>query len=170
LEHYDYAMAGAYFVTVCVQGRRCLFGEIKDTEMRLNRFGEIVDACWDDLPRHYGRVELDAFVVMPNHVHGIVVLTDVGAGLKPARTPVGPDHGLSEIVRAFKTFSSRRINALRGSSGTPVWQRGFYEHVIRNNADLQRIRQYITDNPLRWALDPENPTAVRLTRSRRRCG
>jgi REP element-mobilizing transposase RayT len=107
LPHYDYATPGAYFVTVCVQERAYLFGEIIDGEMRLNGFGGIVQACWEELPRHYRHIEMDAFVVMPNHVHGIIVLTDVGAGLKPAPTACGAKHGLPEIVRAFKTLRSR---------------------------------------------------------------
>jgi len=89
LKNYDYSQAGAYFVTICTHGHIHLFGEVVDGEMRLNPFGEIVQAVWFDLPQHYGHVQLDAFVVMPNHVHGIIVLTAdpvVGAGLNPAPT------------------------------------------------------------------------------------
>ena len=104
---------------------------------------------------------------MPNHIHGIVVISDhdaaaglVGAGLRPAPTePVGRRHGLPEIIRAFKGFSARRVNALRGTPGAPVWQRNYYEHIIRDEIDLDRIRQYILDNPLRWEEDRENPAA-----------
>jgi REP element-mobilizing transposase RayT len=100
-------------------------------------------------------VELDTFVVMPNHVHGIIVLTEpAGAGLKPAPTKKPP---LSEIIRAFKTFSSRRINALRDMPGISTWQRNYYEHVIRDEDVLSRVREYIATNPLRWELDRENP-------------
>ena len=173
LKDYDYSRAGAYFVTVCAWQRECLFGEIVDGEMRLNEYGNIVKACWDDLPNHYPHTVLDAFVIMPNHVHGIITIVDdardvnanigigagsVGAGLKPAPTKtVNKRHGLSEIVRAFKTFSSRRINETRDNPGCPVWQRNFYEHVIRNEEELSGVRQYIIDNPLKWELDEENP-------------
>jgi REP element-mobilizing transposase RayT len=161
LKGYDYAQAGAYFVTVCAWNRECVFGEIVDTAARLNSLGEIVQGCWDDLPHHYPRVRLDAVVVMPNHVHGIVVLTDspdVGAGVKPAPTnPIRRRHELPEIIRGFKTFSSRRVNESRGTSGVPVWQRNYFEHVIRGEADLDRIRWYIATNPARWAEDEENP-------------
>jgi len=154
LKGYDYSQAGAYFVTICTKARGCLFGEIIDGEMVLNPFGEVVQACWDDLPRHYPHVELDAFVIMPNHAHGIIMIS-VGAGFKPA-----PTHGLPEIIRAFKTFSSRRINDLRDMSGVPLWQRNYYEHVIRNEESLNTIRRYIIENPLRWADDPENPASI----------
>lgn len=170
---YDYAQAGAYFVTVCTQGRQCLFGDVAAGEMRLNEFGQIVLDCWLDLPRHYPHVALDAFVVMPNHVHAVVMLIDdvegvVGAGFKPAPTanaaadagmekPGKQRHGLPEVVRAFKTFSARRVNALRASPGLPLWQRNYYEHIIRNDAALDRIRAYIAANPAVWEKDPENP-------------
>ena len=166
LKGYDYTQAGAYFVTICTQNRECLFGEVVDGVIRPNTHGAIVFEAWHDLPNHYPNVTLDAFVVMPNHVHGIIMLVTndapVGAGFKPAPTtqpgPMG--HGLSEIIRAFKTFSARRINAARKSPGLSVWQRNYYEHIIRNEKSLNRIRQYILDNPLRWAMDRDNPDAV----------
>ncbi len=161
LKGYDYTQTGAYFVTICTQNRECLFGEIVDGFMRLNGLGAVVRACWHDLPHHYARVKLDAFVVMPNHVHGIIVLTHktVGAGFKsaPTITMTVKNHGLPEIVRAFKTFSSRRVNEIRNTPGTPVWQRNYYETIIRNEESLNHIRKYITNNPLRWATDRQNP-------------
>jgi REP element-mobilizing transposase RayT len=158
LKNYDYTTGGAYFVTICAHHRESLFGEVKDGVMRLNDHGVIARTAWEDLPNDYDGVRLDAFVVMPNHVHGIVWLQDtVGAGFKPAPTPRPNRHGLPEFVRAFKTFSSRRINERRRTTGRPVWQRGYYEHVVRNMESLQRIEEYILSNPSRWALDPENP-------------
>jgi len=160
LKYYDYSQAGAYFVTICTKDKSFLFGEIVDGLMSLNHFGEIVQTCWGDLAKHYPHAEPDVFVVMPNHIHGIIVLgdlSDVGAGLKPAPTAV-KRCGLSEIIRAFKTFSSRRINELRGRHGIPVWQRNYYEHVIRNENDLNEISEYIVNNPLKWELDGDNPT------------
>ncbi|GBD27454.1 hypothetical protein HRbin30_02801 [bacterium HR30] len=179
LKGYDYSQDGAYFVTIVTQDRACLFGQVVDGEMRLNELGTIVWATWHDLPRHYPNVDLDAFVVMPNHVHGIIVLTPVGAGFKPAPTnaagfkpaptnatgfkpapTAGRVHGLTEMVRAFKTFSARRINERRGTPGVRVWQRNYYEHIIRNDESLNRIREYIANNLLQWALDRENPDAA----------
>lgn len=134
-----------------------LLGEVVDNKMRLNSAGEIVKACWEQLSHHYPHVQLDAFVVMPNHVHGIIILTDYdmpGAGLRPAPTK---RHELSEIVRAFKSFSSRRINELRNTPGVEIWQRNYYDHIIRNEKSLSLIRLYIRTNPLMWIHDPDNP-------------
>jgi len=183
LTDYDYSLTGAYFMTVCAWKKEYLFGEIRDGEMRLNECGEIVAKCWDDLPNHYDHAQLDEFVIMPNHVHGIIVL-NVGAGLKPARfdEPALSDeptrfdqlarsdaqragfkpaptkqHGLPEIVRAFKTFSSRRINDIRNTPGHPLWQRNYYEHIIRDEKELRAVREYIRYNPLKWDEDEENP-------------
>jgi REP element-mobilizing transposase RayT len=143
-------------VTICTQDRVCLFGDIVDGAMILGAPGQIVLEAWRELPEHYPHVRLDEFVVMPNHVHGIIMLLcdSVEAGLKPAATT---RHGLPEVVRALKTFSSRRTNSWRHSPGIPLWQRNYYEHVVRNDRDLDRIREYITTNPLKWALDRENP-------------
>jgi REP element-mobilizing transposase RayT len=168
LPGYDYTQPGAYFVTICVHDGEPLFGEVVDGIMRPNRVGCIVQACWSNLPRHYPHVVLDEFVVMPTHTHKIIVLAgdpdpaapapeDIPTGEQP-HTPTR--HGLPEIVRAFKSFSAKRINALRRSTGTPVWQRNYYEHIIRNDHALQAIRKYIRDNPLRWHLDRYNPAAI----------
>ena len=164
LPNYDYAQAGEYFVTICTYNRECLFGEILGSEISLTLAGQVVLECWNNLAKHYPHVETDEFVVMPNHVHGIIVLIeqqsmnhitdDVGAGLKPAPTK---RHPLPEIIRAFKTFSSRRINEHRSSQGSPVWQRNYYERVIRDDRELDAIRQYIVENPAKWAEDSENP-------------
>ena len=158
LKGYDYTQAGLYFVTIVSQGRLPLFGEVINRAMGLNRLGEIVQNTWLDLPRHYPFVELGAFVVMPNHVHGIIILADCGRGgsiQADDRVPEGertgrdavPDgsktrpywlsRSLSEIVRAFKAYSARRINMIRGMSGQPVWQRNYYDHIIRNQQDLE---------------------------------
>ncbi len=159
LAGYEYSQGGAYFVTICVKDRTPLFGKILNGEMVNNENGDLAMAAWNKLPGHYLHIALDAFMVMPNHVHGIIIITDekaqpVGAGFKPA-----PTKPLPEVVRAFKTFSARAINLRRGASGQPLWQRGYYEHVIRNEESLNRIRDYIATNPWRWHLDRENPQA-----------
>ena len=157
LQGYDYTQASMYFVTICAHSHKCLFGGIFDGQMRLNDAGQVVLKCWDDLPRHYKNLELDYFTIMPNHVHGIMVISDVpvvGAGFKPA--PTEKRHGLSEMVRALKTFSSKRINEIRATPGMPVWQRNYYEHVIRDDDDLNCIREYIINNPVNWHDDEEH--------------
>jgi REP element-mobilizing transposase RayT len=158
LKEYDYADPGAYFVTICVSGKRFLFGRLVRGQVVLNEYGQAVQACWLGLPDHYLNMELDAFVVMPNHVHGIFIITDVRAGLRPARKGAASKRpALPEIVRAFKAFCSRRINEMRGTRGARVWQRNYYEHVIRDEQSLNRVREYIVANPERWDLDRENP-------------
>ena len=158
LKDYDYSQPGGYFITICTKNRFCLLGEIHNDRMKLNPYGEIVRLSWLELPKHYPNVKLDVFVIMPNHIHSVIFLKDVGAGFKPAPTVSNCNsHALPEIIRAFKTFSSRQINKLRNASGTSVWQRNYYEHVIRKDESLANIREYIETNPLRWALDRENP-------------
>jgi putative transposase len=159
LAGYDYSSMGAYFLTICVKNRTALFGKIINGKMVNNENANLVISNWTKLPAHYPHIVLDSFIVMPNHVHGIIMIISenkqvVWAGLKSA-----PTKPLSEFVRAFKTFSSRAINLRLGTSGQSIWQRSYYEHVIRNEASLNRIREYIVTNPLRWHLDKENPQA-----------
>ena len=144
LSHHDYAMPGAYFVTVCAHNRACLFGTIADGTVRLSETGTIVLRIWQKLPAHYPNVGLDEFVVMPNHLHGVVVIE------KERGRP------LSTLMQSFKSFATREIKAHRLTDGA-VWQRGYYEHVVRDEDDLTVIRQYIQDNPVKWDLDDENP-------------
>jgi putative transposase len=114
--------------------------------MAANRLGAVVEDSWAGSPNHYQNVSLDAFILMPNHVHGVIIIEDepsgVGAGLKPAlpATASSRRHGAPEIVRAFKTFSARRINEMHPSTGKSVWQLGFYDHVIRGESELNRVR------------------------------
>jgi len=148
LKKYDYSTPGAYFVTACTHNRKCIFGTIQDHQVALSPAGRIVENSWHELREHYRGLELDVFVTMPNHVHGIVFLAD-GAPT------------LSEIIRGFKTYSARHANALRDTAGQPVWQRGFHDHIIRNEKTLSMVREYIVNNPAKWHHDRENPDAVR---------
>ena len=166
LHGYDYAQAGAYFITVCTAARRCCLCDIAGTAISLTPAGRIVAAEWARSAELRPEVGFDGFVVMPNHVHGVLVLSPtVGAtrrvapgrgSASPLRSGATPG-SLGAIVGQFKAASARRINALRGTPGWVFWQRGFYEHVIRNQGDLEAIRTYIADNPPQWALDRENP-------------
>lgn len=158
LPEYDYTQPGAYFVTVCVKGKQCRLGKIVDGEMAVSKEGEIVTGVWENLPTHYSHIELDEFVVMPNHVHGIIWILEhkndrVGEGLRPSPTSSKKIYGLLEIVRAFKSFSSRQINELRDTKGSSFWQRSFYDHIIRDEEDLYQHRKYINQNVLKWLLD-----------------
>ena len=171
LKEFDYAISGAYFVTIITQGRSCLFGNIIDDQMQLNSAGKVIKRWWLELTRKFTTVETDQFVVMPKHCHGIIVLADsiVGADLH-----VGPPDGrtgahagapLPTVMQWFKTMTTNEY--IRGAKrlGWPpfqgqMWQRSYFEHVIRDDESLTRIRQYIIDNPSRWAFDHENPAMI----------
>jgi putative transposase len=162
LKGYDYAQVGAYFVTICAHGQEFLFGEIVNGEMTLNETGRLVEQCWNDIPAHFPRVELDEFVIMPNHVHGILSIIDaVGAknfSPLPSQQRAGTSKTIGSIIRGFKIGVTKWMR-----QHTPihdVWQRNYYEHVIRDEADLIRVREYISVNPVRWAEDAENPWNV----------
>ncbi|GJD20736.1 hypothetical protein RIVM261_056920 [Rivularia sp. IAM M-261] len=146
LKGYDYTQPGKYFVTINVAKREHLLGHIENGEMYLNLYGEAVKTNWHNLPKIYPHVELDAFVIMPNHIHAIIVL-------KEQTIPKATRQGLPEIVRGLKTFSATRINQLRKVKGVSVWQRGYYEHIIRNEVALTNIRRYIVNNPVMWRTD-----------------
>ena len=163
LQDYDYTRAGAYFITIVTQDRKCMFGEIVDGEMRPNDWGQIVQDEWDNSREIRREIELDVFIVMPNHIHGVVVIAD-GSGRATGRSPLqsGPSRqSLGAFVGGFKAVVTKRINALSGLPGKPVWQRNYFEHVIRNEDSLNRIRQYILDNPMRWEFDRDNPASIK---------
>jgi len=172
LKGYDYTRPGAYFVTICTHNREPLFGRVVDGKMVLNEYGEIVREEWFRSARIRDEIELfpGEFVVMPNHVHGIVWIVEthdrtptVGAtGRSPLRIqsahPRGPvARSLGSFIAGFKSAVTRRINIMRGTPGARVWQRNYWEHIIRDDRALDAIRRYIAENPLRWHLDRYNP-------------
>lgn len=177
LREYDYTRPGAYFVTICTYRRECLLGDVANSNMVRNECGDIVQACWDEIPAHFPNAELDTFAVMPNHVHGIIMLrhsvnvTPIpcrgAACCAPTKTPITTStvgtfgkmvpSSLPTIIRSFKSATTKRINEIRGTSDRPLWQRNYYEHIIRDEESLNRARQYIIRNPSRWQLDVENP-------------
>jgi REP element-mobilizing transposase RayT len=156
LKEYDYTQPGPYFVTTVTHGRENLFGNVLDGQIQLNEFGQIVADAWQWLGRQYPYLELSAAVVMPNHFHGIILIGDNSCrdGSRHAVTD-GKIKPLGQLFGAFKTISAKRINLLRGAPGLPVWQRDFYERVIRDEDELARIHQYIIDNPANWQEDDE---------------
>ncbi|MDD5230498.1 MAG: transposase [Candidatus Marinimicrobia bacterium] len=165
LKGYDYLQSGAYFVTICAHNRECLFGDVTGGEMRCNEYGEIVRQEWFKTAeiRPYVRLDETEFVVMPNHVHGIIWITDDDVGARRRRVPTIEQFGkpvcdsIPTIIRAFKSIVTRRINQIRDTPGALAWQSNYYEHIIRNEESVNRIRQYIADNPRHWAFDRENP-------------
>jgi len=181
LKQYDYAGAGYYFVTICAQGKQCLFGEIQNGEMILNDVGKIISECWSGTLDHFDGVSLDEFVVMPNHIHGIVVIengidgwganvvrdninirgtsgrgaaccapTNVPAVIKNIIKP----NSLPAIVRSFKSAVSKKCR--ERELVYDIWQRNYYEHIIRNENELFKIRNYIHGNPSKWQEDKLN--------------
>src|SRR5215218_6233210 len=159
LREFDYSQNGAYFVTVCTKRRLCLFGDIEDGEMRLSPVGQVVRLRWQDIPRHTPGLTIDVWVVMPNHLHGIVVLSGSTVTSAPgAQLLSGPKPGsLGVAIGGFKGAVSREIAANHLPPVRPLWQRNYYERVIRNDQELDAIRRYIADNPLRWDDDPDHP-------------
>ena len=167
LSGYDYSQNGAYFVTVCTQNRECLFGKIENGEMLLNNAGRIVLEEWVKTAEIRSNIELDECVVMPNHFHGILVVSDRRGTARRAPTmerfgqPVSGS--IPTVIRSFKSAVAKRINEMRQTPALQLWQRNYYEHVIRNESEWNRIRQYIIDNPMRWNMDRENPRAGNAT-------
>jgi len=172
LKEYDYSSPGEYFVTICAFQRKCIFGNIINESVHLSHAGEIIKRYWEGIPKHYENVALDEFIVMPNHIHGIIVLTEpVGANSNPPNkiNLVGAIHEsplqtirqrrnmkLSKIIGRFKMTSSKEINLMCQTQGIPVWQRNYYEHIIRDEKDFENTRDYIIHNPLKWFCDNDN--------------
>ena len=188
LQGYDYSQAGAYFVTICTHGKECLFGGMENGAMVLNEYGCVVRDEWLKTAEFRAEIRAGEFVVMPNHFHGVVIIAEPIIGdirerairELPLRTPnhsVGAIHEspfhesplplrqqrrqmtLSKIIGRFKMLTAKRINEIRQLPGVPVWQRNYYEHVIRNEADYGQIAEYIADNPRRWEEDTLHPDA-----------
>ena len=193
LKGYDYTSPGAYFITICTYQRQCLFGEIINGEMQLNKCGQIAAECWNEIPNHFRQTKLDNYVIMPNHIHGILVITDTprrgmampcpydrprphGRGMA-LPCPYGRQQdtqplikrqfgkpiaqSIPTIIGSFKSAVTKRINIVRHAKGTPVWQRNYYDHIIRDDASMQHIRHYIQNNPRSWQSDqlhPKNPS------------
>ena len=162
LPEYDYSQEGAYYITICTRDRKCLFGEIRNGRIALSECGRIVDDWWQCITERYSGVVLDEYVIMPNHMHGIIIING------DADNGVGAIHELplrikrrgmilSKIIGYFKMNSARQINQIHNTPGCPVWQRNYWEHVIRNEKSLHKIREYIHNNPWNWAVDDENP-------------
>ncbi len=165
LKDYDYAREGAYYVTILAKDRENLFGDVVDGEMRLTPQGKIAQQFWFQIAGRYRNVELDECVVMPNHVHGIIIINETVGAIHelPLQKPIQATRKarrlmlLPKIIGWFKMNSAKRINELRKTPGLPVWQRNYYEHIIRNEEAFNKIREYIFNNPLRWEFDQENP-------------
>ena len=150
LRGYDYAFPGVYFVTICSAGKRPVFASTSGESIVLSLAGEIVRSEWIALPERFARLVLDEFVIMPNHLHGVLAFVGHAGGASPSPT-------LFDVIGAFKSISTIKVNRLLRRSGVALWQRSYYEHIVRTGEDLRKIQRYILENPLMWSLDPENP-------------
>lgn len=192
LQSYDYRTAGAYFVTICTFQKEPILADVIDGEARLTPQGNVVQECWNEIPQHFPNVELDMFVAMPNHLHGIIMIHDsvgathaspdvkttgdVGARhaspdnatadqtrarhdrathASPLHQSGPPKRSVGAIIGSFKSACTKRINGLRNTPGLPLWQRNYHERVIRNDEELNALRDYIQCNPARWEEDPD---------------
>jgi REP element-mobilizing transposase RayT len=157
LRYYDYRRTGLYFVTICTHDRRSSLGTIREGKVHLSPLGTLTEACWRSIPEHSPHVELDLHVVMPNHVHGLVAIDAETEPSESKRIPGELRPGsLGAIVGPFKAAVTRAARA-EGIVGTdPVWQRGFWEHIVRGPEALERIQRYIVENPSRWSYDSQN--------------
>jgi REP element-mobilizing transposase RayT len=167
LKGWDYRNPGYYFVTICTHQREHFFGAVKGNDVQLSPIGEIAAKFWSEIPSHHKGIELDEWIVMPNHVHGIVIInnrvetfhgkTFRGTSLpeKPKMSAISPKTGsLSVVIRSYKSAVSYRVG-LNGFKEF-AWQSRFYDHIIRDEKSLNNIRQYIFDNPIKWETDKEN--------------
>jgi len=170
LKNYDYSESGYYFVTVCTQNREEWFGKIESGEMFLSTSGEIARDFWAEIPLHFQHIEIDEFSVMPNHVHGILIIEEnmvrdviVGNAYMRSNQRNAFMHSLQnrtkmllpKIIQQYKASVTRKINSFEGGLHFG-WQKSFYDHVIRNDKSLDNLRQSIANNPLKWELDIEN--------------
>lgn len=182
LPDYDYSTHGYYFVTICTQDRQEMFGEINDGKMVLNDMGKMIEDWWKKIPGRFDSIALDQHQIMPNHMHGIVIIDDsvtyASVGVDPRvdpsmeMNPIGRTHRsaptLGNTIQWFKTMSTneyiRNVKTHGWQSfNKRLWQRNYYEHVIRNDQSLQEIREYIINNPANWEKDKENPENFKIT-------
>jgi putative transposase len=164
LKGYDYSSPGEYFVTICTQGLECVFGEITGDEIQFNEYGSIAKRNWEKLSQQYSHLQLDEFIIMPNHVHGIIILCENNhrrdainrvstGGITKTHNPMLARDSLSNIIRQYKSRVSYEIHKIQPDF---AWQPRFYERIIRDEKELNNIRNYIVNNPAKWSCDEEN--------------
>ncbi len=156
LKNYNYTEEGAYFLTICTNQKQLLFGGVEDGNMLLSRLGAIAFHCWQEIPNHFPHIELDLFPIMPNHIHGILWIVESPSESQPSQYSKVAAGSIPNIIRCYKAAVTKQINQLCQQKGTSlIWQRNYYEQIIRDEKALNNIRQYILDNPLNWCDDSE---------------
>jgi putative transposase len=156
LKNYDYTQPEYYFITICTYHRENTLGIIQNGEMECSKFGKIAEVYWQRLPTIFSYMKLDEYVIMPNHIHGIIQIIETSQNpniTNPNSKSGSIPHSINAIVQNFQSITTRKINKLENIRGTPFWQRNFYEHVIRNEISLMEIQKYIRNNPLQWEMD-----------------
>jgi putative transposase len=162
LEHRDYSVPGLYFVTICAHGRRCAFGRFLDAKLVPSRLGQIIRECWIAIPKHFSQADLHDFVIMPNHLHGVVAIKPLVGAQHRCALPAGNSKSdvkpgsLGAILRSFKAIVARRAHGELGWKG-PIWQRNYFERVLRDGREFSDASSYIAENPTKWEWDRENP-------------
>ena len=167
LKEYDYSRLGEYFVTICTHNHKCIFGEINKEEMKLSPEGMIAQLCWVEIQKHFSNARLNDYSIMPNHIHGIIILTESMVGSRHAvslrEQYAKPVRGsVPTIARSFKSAATKRINEMRHTQSFPVWQKRFYDRIIRSDNELNNIRDYIANNVLQWAIKRDDPGNIPL--------
>jgi REP element-mobilizing transposase RayT len=154
LNEYNYANPNWYYVTICTKDKKCVFGKVRNGKLVLNKFGILAKDEWIRTKEIRQNIDLDYYIIMPNHIHGIIIIESRGV-MHYATTNEfkSPSQTLGSIIRGFKSTVTKRINRMRSTHGNPIWQRNYYDHIIRNEQDLFRIRKYIQLNPLKWEID-----------------
>ena len=168
IQDFDYSQPASYFITICAHGRKSIFGEVILGKMRRNPLGEIVNECWCDLPQHFPGAELHAHILMPNHFHALFIIRERARHSLPLRAQKTSTEAFCRsvqgsvptIVRSLKAAVSRQARSEFYRPAMAIWQRNYFEHVVRNEADFKNIRRYIIQNPARWEFDEENPFAA----------
>ena len=163
LKEFDYSLPGDYFVTICTQDHEYTFGKIIDSEMQLNNAGIVIKECWEKIPEHFKNVELDSYIIMPNHFHGIITICECdgrGEITLPLQGTLLRKPTLGNIVAYIKYQTTKLINELYSTPGRKCWQRNYYDRIIRNEKELNTIRDYIANNIVTWASNRENSEEV----------
>ena len=174
LQHWDYSWPAMYFITICTKNRECNLGEIKDCKVHLAEIGKIIFKCWLEISEHFNNVKLDDWVIMPNHLHGIIVILDNDNDFGSINRRDTACHvstvrkfgylqpkSLSSIIGSFKSAVTNQCN--KNDLAYFQWQTGYYEHIIKNEEDYARIKKYIAHNPINWEFDHNNPLNIKLT-------
>ncbi|HET9137345.1 MAG TPA: transposase [Candidatus Kapabacteria bacterium] len=155
LANHNYQEPGSYFITICSHNKAATFSTIKENSLHLSIYGEVIEQCWQEIPEHFRNTRLDSFVIMPNHIHGVIHIDDWNTSkpiIAESMSSLKPS-SLGSIIASFKSASTKYIRKRVNDASVEIWQRNYYDRVIRNEKELLQVRQYIEANPLKWRED-----------------